>query len=102
MSIATEILSLRKEQSSSVKMLANLLEFQYSPQGKSASLYQAYAVQQATDLVLLNVAVHALEALDTLAPELRRAVRSYLRKLRRPGSPRLSQRIHASVRPFGD
>ena len=78
MAIASEILSLRRDQSSSVKNLIGLLDFQGRLPG---SLYQQYAVQQAADTVLLNVAVHAAQAAQDFAPTrgTRQAIRSLFR-----------------------
>jgi hypothetical protein len=94
MSIATEILSLRRDQSSSVETLIGLLEWQRSARDKVFAEMRSYSVAQAADLVLMNVAVHALEAQDSVPParEMRRAVRSIWSRLRRSDTPKLSQR----------
>jgi len=93
MSIATEILSLRRDQSSSVTTLLFLLEWQHAAQDKLFAETRGYAAAQAADLVLLNVAVHALEQQDN-APirQTRRSIRSFFRKRRRSDTPQLAQR----------
>jgi hypothetical protein len=99
MSIAAEILSLRRDQSSSVATLMALLDWQHSTQDKFFAEARRYAVIQAADIVLLNVAVHALEAQD--APQIsgtRRAKRSSRRKRRPSDSAQLSQRLRRLVR----
>jgi hypothetical protein len=94
MSIATEILSLRRDQSSSVSTLLALLEWQHSARDKRFAETRAYAAQQAADTVLYNVAIHALEAQGDITPArvTRRVVRTFWHKLRRSDTPKLSQR----------
>jgi hypothetical protein len=62
MSIATEVLSLRRDQSSSVRVLQAAIEWQQAAKD-DRMLMRGHAVAQAADQVLLNVAVHAAEAL---------------------------------------
>jgi hypothetical protein len=83
MSIATEILSLRRDQSSSVTTLLALLDWLRSAPNKDFAETRAYATTHAADLVLLNVAVHALEAQGN-APirGIRRTIRSLWRRRR--------------------
>ena len=61
MSIGTEILSLREDQFSSVAALIGALE-RLSASNQHLAM-RVYAVSECADLVLLNVAVHAMEAL---------------------------------------
>jgi hypothetical protein len=61
MSIGTEILSLREDQFSSVAALIGALE-RLSASNQHLEM-RVYAVSECADLVLLNVAVHAMEAL---------------------------------------
>jgi hypothetical protein len=92
MSIATEILSLRRDQTSSVTTLLALLDWQHAAHNKLFAETRSYAVTQAADVVLLNVAVHALEAQDTLPTRgIRRSIRSLWRKGRRSDTPQLSK-----------
>ena len=62
MSIATEILSLRQNQFSSVKTLLAALEWEKAARGDEHALSRGYAVREAADIVVLNVAVHAADA----------------------------------------
>lgn len=94
MSVATEILSLRQNQSSSVKTLLAAIEWEKAAQEEEHILSRGYAVREAADIVLLNVAVHAAEALSE-PPVIRRTRRSLLsfwRKPRRANPGELHQR----------
>ncbi len=71
MTIATQILGLRQNQSSSVKTLIAMLDWQKAAQDDSHILSRGFAVTQAVDHVLLNVAVHVAEALNEPPPILR-------------------------------
>ena len=94
MSIATDILSLRHDQSSSVVTLLAALEWQHAARSEHVAQMRRFAAVQAADLVLLNVAIHALEAQNTpQVPATRRSVRSTRRKRRRSDTPRMSQRL---------
>jgi hypothetical protein len=64
MSIGTEILSLRQDKFSSVAALIGALE-RLSASNEHLEM-RVYAVTECADLVLLNVAVHAMEALSEL------------------------------------
>ncbi len=64
MSIATEILSLRRDRSSSVSLLLGALEWANSANGVNA-IGREFDAAKAADLVLLTTAVHAA-AVDTL------------------------------------
>jgi hypothetical protein len=93
MSIATEILSLRRDQNSSVATLLALLDWQHAAQNKLFAETRSHAAAQAADIVLLNVAVHALEAQDNASIRAtRRSIRSRWRKRRHPDTPQLAQR----------
>jgi len=94
MSLATEILSLRREQSSSVERLLAALEWEKAAQDDEHVLSRGYAVLEAADMVLLNVAAHAADALRE-PPTIRRARRGHSasrRDRRRPETPHLHQR----------
>jgi len=71
MSIATDILSLRQNQSGSVRTLISLLDWQKAAQDDVHILSRGFAVTEAADRVLLNVAVYAAEALSE-PPTIRR------------------------------
>ena len=64
MSIATEILTLRRNQFSSVQTLLAAIEWERSAQDDEHLLSRGFAVSEAADLVLLNVAAHAADALS--------------------------------------
>jgi hypothetical protein len=64
MSIGTEILSLRQDKFSSVAGLIGALE-RFSASNEHLEM-RVYAVTECADLVLLNVAVHAMDALSEL------------------------------------
>jgi hypothetical protein len=83
MSFATEILSLRQNQSSSVETLLAAMEWEKAAQEEEHILSRRYAVREAADIVLLNVAVHAAEALSE-PPVIRRTRRGLLSFWRRP------------------
>jgi hypothetical protein len=93
MSIASEILSLRKNQSSSMRTLLGSIEWQKAAQDDEHVLSRGYAVTEAADIVLLNVAVHAADALSE-PPRIRRNRRAVLprRKSRRSNPGDLYQR----------
>ena len=93
MSIATEILSLRQNQSSSVTTLIGMLNWQKLADDKDHIMSRGFAVREAADLVLLNVAVHVAEALGE-PPAIRRTRRTFSssRRKRRPSdTPHLRQ-----------
>src|SRR5215467_2377695 len=94
MSIATKILSLRRGQSSSVKRLLAALDWQKAAQDNEHFLSRGYAVNETADIVLLNVAAHAAEALSE-PPTIRRPRRTVLSsrgKRRRSDPSQLHQR----------
>ena len=78
MSIATEILSLRRDRSSSVASLIAAMEWSYSAVGGQHFLARDYAAQEMADIVLLNVAVHATETMNAFSTPTtkRRSMRS--------------------------
>jgi hypothetical protein len=84
MSITTEILSLRRNQSSSVSTLIAMIDWQKLAQDKDHKMSRGFAVAEAADDVLMNVAVHAAEALNEppVIHNPRRAVPSSRRKRR--------------------
>jgi hypothetical protein len=74
MSIVSDILNLRQNQFSSVEMLIGMLDRQNAAPDLDHLVSRGFAVREAADLVLLNVAAHAAEALS--APPARRARRA--------------------------
>lgn len=80
MSIATEILSLRRDQFSSVERVIAALEWERA--AHEHTLLRHYAVTEAADIVLLNVAAHAADALSE--PTTIRRTRRFLRFWRKP------------------
>jgi len=64
MSIATDILSLRQNQSSSVETLMAKIEWLKAAEEEAHISSREFAVREAADIVLLNVATHAAEALN--------------------------------------
>jgi len=75
LSIATEILSLRRNQSSSVETLLALIDWEYQASEPDHRMRRHFEVLEAADAVLMNVAAHAAEAEKNLAsPGARRAM----------------------------
>jgi len=62
MSIATELLSLRRDQDSSVNLLLGAIAWEKTAQSPEHKMARHASVLQLADVVLLNVAVHASEA----------------------------------------
>jgi hypothetical protein len=94
MSLATDILNLRRNQSSSVSTLIAMLEWQRAAQDKDHVMSRGFAVAEAADDVLMNVAVYAAEAWGerpAMAHRARRTAPSSGRK-RQFDSGRLHQR----------
>ena len=103
MSIATDILNLRSNKLSSVTtLIAALDRFHESPQEKA--LTRLFAVDEAVDLVLTNVAARAAEAMVAQQPITARAQRamSIRRKSRRfnPGPSTLQRALFAASGGF--
>jgi hypothetical protein len=94
MSITTEILSLRRNQSSSVETLMAKIEWLKAAGQEAHILTRGFAVREAADIVLLNVATHAAEALNArpVIHNTRRALSTSRRKLRHSDPGRLQQR----------
>ena len=94
MSIVTDILSLRRNKTSSIEVFLAALEWQKSAQDDAHILSRGHDVAVAADLVLLNVAAHAADALSELPTprKTRRAMLSFWRKPRRSGPGQLHQR----------
>jgi hypothetical protein len=82
MSIATEILSLRQDRTSSVTALIAALDWLHVAYGDHRILSRRHTVREFADLVLLNVAVHALEAGPTF-PKANGWFKSLISKLRK-------------------
>jgi hypothetical protein len=88
MGIGTEILSLRQDKFSSVAALIGALK-RLSASNEHSEM-RVYAVTECADLVLLNLAVHAMEALSELPTQAgRRAAQPSRRRRPRhiPGRP---------------
>jgi hypothetical protein len=94
MSIATDILSLRQNQSSSVETLMAKIEWLKAAEEEAHISSRSFGVREAADLVLLNVATHAAEALNEppMIHRNRRALSTSRRKVRRSDPGRLHQR----------
>jgi len=94
MSIATDILSLRQNQLSSVKTLMAKIDWLRAAEDEAHISSRGFAVREAADIVLLNVATHAAEALNEppVIPRTRRALATIRRKVRRPDPGQLHQR----------
>ena len=75
MSIATEILSLRRDQSSSISALLAAIEWECAAEDDVRILARGHDVMRMADVVLMNVAAHAADALSEL-PTTRRTRRS--------------------------
>jgi hypothetical protein len=94
MSITNEILSLRRDRSSSVAALLNAMEWECAAEDDTRTLARGYDVLRMADIVLLNVAAHAADILaePPAIPKARRATQSPRRKRRRPDPNQLHQR----------
>ena len=94
MSITIEILSLRRDRSSSVAALLNAMEWECAAVNETRALARGYDVLRWADLVLLNVAAHATDILGErpAIPQARRATPPPRRKRRRPDPTQLHQR----------
>jgi hypothetical protein len=93
-SITTEILSLRRDRSSSVAALLNAMEWECAAENDTRTLARGYDVLRMADLVLLNVAAHAADVLGQppALPQAHRATPPPRRKRRRPDPTQLHQR----------
>ena len=100
MSVATEILRLRQNQSSSVETLLATIEWEKAAHCDEHVLSRGYAVREAADIVLLNVAVHAADALSepTVIRGTRRGLLRFWRKPRHPNPGELHQRRLLAIR----
>ena len=94
MGITTEILSLRRNQTSSVSLLIGAIEWQHAAKSDSAKLMRSHAVLQAADLVLLNTAVHAQETMDEPRNRGSRRAATPSRRRRRRSDPSTLLRQH--------
>jgi hypothetical protein len=94
MSIATDILNLRQNRSSSVESLMRKIEWLEAAAEEVHILKRSFAVREAADIVLLNVATHAAEALNEppVIHRTRRALSISRRKQRHSDPGRLHQR----------
>jgi hypothetical protein len=86
LSIATEILSLRRNQSSSVETLLALIDWEYQACEPDHRMRRHFEVLEAADVVLMNVAAHAAEAEKNLrSPEAPHAMPPMSRRRPRTG-----------------
>lgn len=94
MSIASEILNLRRDRLCSVSALIAAMEWECAAEDDIRTLARGHEVMRVADLVLLNVAAHAADALRDLPTVLgtRRASLPVRRKRRRPDAGQLHQR----------
>jgi hypothetical protein len=94
MSVASDILGLRKNQSSSVETLIAKIEWLKAAEQVAHILTREFAVREAADIVLLNVATHAAEALNEppVIHRTRRALSTSRRKQRHADPGQLHQR----------
>lgn len=94
MSIATEILSLRREKSSSVASLISLVEWEQMANDSDHRVSRHHAVLEAADVVLTNVAAHCADALSDppTTRKTRRTLVPFWRKPRRFDPGQLHQR----------
>jgi hypothetical protein len=94
MTVTTEILRLRRDQSSSVSALLNAIEWECAAENDLRLLARGHDVMRIADLVLLNVAAHAAAALADAAPvpKKRRLALPSWRKRRHPDPSQLHQR----------
>jgi hypothetical protein len=95
MNIASEILSLRRNQLSSVEALIAALEWRRSLSEDTHIAMRDYAVAECADSVLLNVAVHALAAQDEFTslgtePNKKKRARRLTPTRQHPRRPRIS------------
>jgi len=103
MSITTDILSLRRDRSSSVETLLALIGWEHQAWTRNHKMSRHYAVEQAADVVLMNVAAHAAEAdkyltaPDSAGPESRAVAGT--RKRRRTGPGVYFQRLLRKHQP---
>jgi hypothetical protein len=94
MSLVTDILSLRQNRSSSVETLMAKIEWLKAAEEEAHISSRGFAVREAADIVLLNVATHAAETLNE-PPEMhktRRALSTSRRKQRHSDPGWLHQR----------
>src|SRR5262249_49757878 len=95
MNVVAEILGLRRDKFSSVTRLLAALDRQGCPsEGCRHGPMRDYAVKEAADLVLLNVAAHAAEQLSDPSSnrKSRRAIAPFRRNPRRSDPGQLRQR----------
>jgi hypothetical protein len=64
MALAKDMLALRRNQTSSVETLLAALDWAHAASATHYATARAYAAAQAAEVVLYNVTIHALEALE--------------------------------------
>ena len=94
MSVVTEILSLRRNQFSSMTTLLSAIDRYWATKCDEHVAGRRYAVYEAADMLLINVAAHAAEVLSEppTTNKTLRAVVPFRRKPRRSDPGRLHQR----------
>jgi len=98
MSIASEILKLRNDHTSSVSLLLGAIEWAQATKNHDTRVMRSHAIKQAADLVIINVAVYAQETQNE--PPVggnRRAISTPRRSRRRfdPGTLLYQRRLFA-------
>ena len=98
MSIATDILHLRRNRSRSVSTLIAMIDWQKSAQDVDHIMSRRFAVTEVSDDVPMNVAVYAAEALNepSVIHKTRRALSTSRRK-QRPSHPGRLRRLYYHV-----
>jgi len=94
MSAATDILSLGQNRSSSVETLITKIDWLKTAEDEAHTSSRGFAVREAADIVLLNVATYAAEALNEppVSHRDRRSLAISRRKWRRSDPGQLHQR----------
>lgn len=94
MTLGTDLLSLRRNRTSTVLTLISGIERLAAARSETTMMMRAFSLHELGDAVLANVAVHALEAYWGDAPlrTARRATATKRRKTRRMDTSHLYQR----------
>ena len=88
MALGSDLLNLRRNKSSTVTILLNAMERLAAAQSQTVYMTRKFALNDLSDAVLTNVAVHATESYwgDNPRPKARRSTPSARRGRRRLGS----------------
>jgi len=94
MSLGTDVLNLRRNQTSTVATLLSGMERLATARSETALMTRAFALNELADAVLAQVAVHALDACwdDLPPPKTRRESAPSRRRLRQTDAVQLHQR----------